>query len=220
MDSWETRSLLGPLWSFMVQNMNIALAITDQNWVIEFVSRGVEQILGLQAEAYKGVPLLGLLRPAGLQSAMLAIGQVAKDGGAATLQTGLRASDGWRDVLCTVVAMCQSSPPRLGLAIVAAPEPGVQLPMELRRHVTAILSGVRDAGPPDAYQRDIPAAGPMSTRQREILARLVGGERVQDIAEAMYLSPSTVRNHLSAVYRKFGVHSQGELLAQLLRDRF
>ena len=34
----------------------------------------------------------------------------------------------------------------------------------------------------------------------------------------MYLSPSTVRNHLTAIYRKFGVHSQAALLAKLFRD--
>jgi len=33
----------------------------------------------------------------------------------------------------------------------------------------------------------------------------------------MFLSPSTIRNHLAAIYRKFGVHSQAELLAALLR---
>jgi DNA-binding NarL/FixJ family response regulator len=58
--------------------------------------------------------------------------------------------------------------------------------------------------------------GSLSTRQWEILTRLVRGERVQDIADALYLSPATVRNHLTAVYRKFGVHSQAELLARLL----
>jgi DNA-binding NarL/FixJ family response regulator len=34
----------------------------------------------------------------------------------------------------------------------------------------------------------------------------------------MYLSPNTVRNHLSAVFMKFGVHSQEELLEFLLHD--
>ena len=53
-------------------------------------------------------------------------------------------------------------------------------------------------------------------RQWEILIRLVRGQRVKDIADALYLSPSTVRNHLTAIYRKFGVHSQAELLATLL----
>jgi DNA-binding NarL/FixJ family response regulator len=55
-----------------------------------------------------------------------------------------------------------------------------------------------------------------STRQWEILTRLIRGERVQAIADDLYLSPSTVRNHLSVIYRKFGVHSQSELLAKYL----
>jgi DNA-binding CsgD family transcriptional regulator len=31
----------------------------------------------------------------------------------------------------------------------------------------------------------------------------------------MYLSPSTVRNHLSTIFRKLGVHSQAELIDRL-----
>jgi DNA-binding CsgD family transcriptional regulator len=46
----------------------------------------------------------------------------------------------------------------------------------------------------------------------------VEGERVTRIAAAMYLSPSTIRNHLSAIYAKVGVHSQDELVA-LFRQR-
>jgi DNA-binding NarL/FixJ family response regulator len=57
--------------------------------------------------------------------------------------------------------------------------------------------------------------GEMSTRQREIVARLAAGERVKEIARDMYLSPSTVRNPLTAVFRRFGVHSQLELISVL-----
>jgi|GEM_PF-843912 len=55
----------------------------------------------------------------------------------------------------------------------------------------------------------------LTTRQWGILSRLVRGERVPQIAADLYLSQSTVRNHLSAIFEKFGVHSQGELLASL-----
>lgn len=55
----------------------------------------------------------------------------------------------------------------------------------------------------------------LSTRQWEIVSRLARGERVPAIADALFVSPSTVRNHLTAIYRKFGVHSQAELLANL-----
>ena len=57
--------------------------------------------------------------------------------------------------------------------------------------------------------------GELTTRQREIVTRLLAGERVGGIARDMYLSPSTIRNHLSAVFRKFGVHSQVELISLL-----
>lgn len=63
----------------------------------------------------------------------------------------------------------------------------------------------------------LPHGSELSARQSEVVARLVDGERVPKIARSMFLSPTTVRNHLSAIYRKFGVHSQAELMAALLR---
>ncbi|MEA3077184.1 MAG: hypothetical protein QOF60_2092 [Actinomycetota bacterium] len=59
--------------------------------------------------------------------------------------------------------------------------------------------------------------GDLSDRQRQIAIRLARGDRVGMIAEALYLSRSTVRNHLVAIFRKAGVHNQEELL-RVLRD--
>ena len=47
--------------------------------------------------------------------------------------------------------------------------------------------------------------------------RLVNGDRVPAIAESLFLSPSTVRNHLSAVFRKLRVGSQQQLIHLLRR---
>jgi diguanylate cyclase (GGDEF)-like protein len=58
----------------------------------------------------------------------------------------------------------------------------------------------------------------LSTRQLEVLRRLLAGERVPAIATALYLSQSTVRNHLSVIFQRLGVHSQQELI-QLLRSK-
>lgn len=55
-------------------------------------------------------------------------------------------------------------------------------------------------------------------RQREIVAALLQGERTQTIATSMFVSNSTVRSHLSAIFKAFGVRSQTELLS-LLRHR-
>jgi DNA-binding NarL/FixJ family response regulator len=48
--------------------------------------------------------------------------------------------------------------------------------------------------------------------------RLLRGDRVPAIATELFVSQSTVRNPLSAVFRKTGVNSQPELTA-LPRDR-
>jgi DNA-binding CsgD family transcriptional regulator len=57
----------------------------------------------------------------------------------------------------------------------------------------------------------------LTIRQREIVERLLNGHRVDAIARDLYVSPSTVRNHLSAIFEKLGVASQSELI-ELLRD--
>jgi DNA-binding CsgD family transcriptional regulator len=55
----------------------------------------------------------------------------------------------------------------------------------------------------------------LTAREYEIVLRLAIGDRVRIIAEDLHLSQSTVRNHLTTVFRKFNVSSQNELLARL-----
>ena len=63
----------------------------------------------------------------------------------------------------------------------------------------------------------VPVDSDFSERQLEIIERLLRGERVPTIARELYVSQSTVRNHLSVIFRKLGVHSQEELLQALRR---
>jgi DNA-binding CsgD family transcriptional regulator len=65
----------------------------------------------------------------------------------------------------------------------------------------------------------LPGLAELSARQVDVITRLLRGERVLTIARGMFLSPSTVRNHLSTIYRKVGVSSQAELLDLLQRAR-
>ena len=93
---------------------------------------------------------------------------------------------------------------------------------ELEGHLRRIGLEVRSAGLLQVGGQDprpsiVRTFDELSPRQREIVSRLLAGERVTEIARALYLSPSTVRNHLTVVFRKFGVHSQIELLS-VLRD--
>lgn len=64
-----------------------------------------------------------------------------------------------------------------------------------------------------AVDRAQPAgAAQLSSRELEIVARLVSGDRVPAIARGLFLSQSTIRNHLSSAYLKLGVTSQQELI--------
>lgn len=66
-------------------------------------------------------------------------------------------------------------------------------------------------------QADISGVDRLTTRELDITARLLSGDRVPAIASAIYLSQSTVRNHLSRVFHKLKVSSQQELI-QLFRE--
>jgi DNA-binding CsgD family transcriptional regulator len=52
----------------------------------------------------------------------------------------------------------------------------------------------------------------LSDREAHVVRLLLSGLRVPLIARQLHLSPSTIRNQLSMVYRKLGINSQQELL--------
>lgn len=52
----------------------------------------------------------------------------------------------------------------------------------------------------------------LSAREREVLRALVAGRRVRETARSLGISLHTARNHLKAILRKLGVHSQTELI--------
>jgi len=56
------------------------------------------------------------------------------------------------------------------------------------------------------------AAQPLSEREIEVLRLAKRGLPNPQIAQSLHLSAGTVRNHLSAIYTKLGVHSRHEAL--------
>jgi diguanylate cyclase (GGDEF)-like protein len=86
---------------------------------------------------------------------------------------------------------------------------------QVDRALVEMLQKVREQNLSDEALADTEQ---FSSRQIEVLRRLLNGERVPAIARALFLSQSTVRNHLSAIYQRVGVHSQEELLS-LFRAR-
>jgi PAS domain S-box-containing protein len=90
------------------------------------------------------------------------------------------------------------------------------LEARLRRiSLETVAAGLGDNPSSAAFDED--AVALLSSRQADIAQRLAAGKRVPTIARDMGLSQSTVRNHLSQIFRKFGVASQAELIEALQR---
>src|SRR5581483_8125207 len=60
-----------------------------------------------------------------------------------------------------------------------------------------------------------PPPAPLTKREGEVLRLLAAGLRVRTIATRLRVSIHTARAHVKTLLRKFGVHSQAELLDRL-----
>ncbi len=59
----------------------------------------------------------------------------------------------------------------------------------------------------------------LTPREKEVLAALVDGLDYKQIAERLFISFDTVRNHLHHIYEKLQVHSKSETVAKALKRR-
>ena len=73
------------------------------------------------------------------------------------------------------------------------------------RHVSKLVEGLLSSESSKEQEQD--RLAPLTAREREILQCLALGMRRQQIAERLFLSPNTVRTHISHVLRKLEVHS-------------
>jgi DNA-binding CsgD family transcriptional regulator/PAS domain-containing protein len=88
---------------------------------------------------------------------------------------------------------------------------------QLELHLVRIAQEIQASRVLDSFDRmtpdtHSPQIDALNARQLEVLRRLLRAERVSSIATALFISPSAVRNTLSEIFQKFGVHSQAELL--------
>ena len=90
------------------------------------------------------------------------------------------------------------------------------------RYVAYVEDALRNVNPRFWMMRDLVelrhGAGPALTEtERGVLRLLAQGHTYKEIAAARSVSVKTVGNHVQALFRKFDVHSRGELAAEALR---
>lgn len=57
----------------------------------------------------------------------------------------------------------------------------------------------------------------LTAREREVLALVAGGATNREIAGALYISPHTVKDHTTSLYRKLGVRNRAEAVQRAER---
>ena len=62
-----------------------------------------------------------------------------------------------------------------------------------------------------------PLDSPLSEREQEVLSLIATGSTNKEIAGQLHLSPHTVKEHTSAIYRKLGVRNRAEATRQAQR---
>jgi DNA-binding NarL/FixJ family response regulator len=62
-----------------------------------------------------------------------------------------------------------------------------------------------------------PSPGTLGRRLRQTLACLAEGDSEKQVAARLGISPATVHEYVTDLYRRFGVQSRGQLLAHVLR---
>ena len=64
---------------------------------------------------------------------------------------------------------------------------------------------------------ETPSGPPLTARERDVLALVARGATNREIAAELFLSPHTVKEHTSALYRKLGVRNRAEAVQRAQR---
>ena len=199
---------------------DVQITLND-HWRIAHISANADTVLGRPSRELLACSILELTHGDDLSALLLAFARATTDR-SADVRIRLRKDRSWRTVQ-TVITLLEGDG-TLPFSLIAMPavepyasellpdEPACRAPST---HCSA-NRGSGSAAPPSSRRPRTWRFQPRPSCRRasgRSPSRLLGGERVPTMAAEMYLSQATVRNHLSAIFQKFGVHSQRELLA-------
>ena len=193
--------------------------VIDQWALVRLGITAVLQAAGVEVVAEEGSGRDGLLRARALEPNLLVVGATS-DLSMAEVVGQARQLPVRPRVLLLVSALVPADLSELmglGPEGVLVRSAGAE---ELRDAVARLLEGERVVAPAllgavmDGLQAGAAEAGPLTTKELEVLARLAEGRTNQQIAEALFVTPATVKTHLSHIYAKLGVANRQEALAR------
>ncbi|MCW2528041.1 MAG: Response regulator containing a CheY-like receiver domain and an DNA-binding domain [Pseudonocardiales bacterium] len=211
------------------QDSPAVVGTADASLIIERISSDADSLFGWPVADLLGRPLVGLVAEPDVSNCLAAINEASVSQNGVNLylevrgNTEARGNSGEMSVAgpmgCEVLILPLQPTP--SCAFVFLPT-SVELS---RAHVSADLSAIllrlgRGAevaqlvrgATAGLSERDMPGLSHLTTRELEILTRLLDGDRAPAIAAELFLTQGTVRNHLASIFGKVGVTSQQQLL--------
>jgi DNA-binding CsgD family transcriptional regulator len=214
----------------------LLVGTVDQDWNIERLSNDVKDVLGYDPGAIIGTLFTHWVHPGDVGNLLIGVGRALEDSASVTVRVRVRHAEASWLPMVAVLAPLTGSEPEPGFAFVLRADheaesdaaegsgSGSDRIAALEHRLWRIALELKAAGIVQQVRhlpdfKHVPEVNDLTTRQLEVLTRLLEGQRVSTIAAETFVSSSTVRNHLAAIYRKLGVHSQAELLAYVRRPR-
>ena len=198
--------------------------VVDQWALVRLGITAVLQTTGIEVVAEEAAGRDGLLRARTLEPSLLVLGAMA-DLSMAEAVSQARQLPVQPQVLVLVSAIVPADLRELmGLAPdgVLVRSAGAE---EVGDAIVRMRAGERVVAPAllgavmDGLQAGAAVAGPLTTKEQEVLARLAEGRTNQQIAEALFITPATVKTHLSNIYAKLDVANRQEALARAVALR-
>jgi DNA-binding CsgD family transcriptional regulator len=203
----------------------VAVGGTDSDWIVVTVSREISDLIDRTSSDVKGRSLLELVDPADVDQLRGSGAAQHEPRSLPDIRFFLPSGD--ETEVCVLLAPLTAPASGMRFALVGRIESYLpqqkdrvaELELRLRRIGAEVrAAGLIESASASAFQ-DHPEIDGLSTRQWEILSRLLEGARVSTIASELLISQSTVRNHLSTIFQRFDVHSQAELIDKFRQPR-
>ena len=209
---------------------SLAFGTVNDDWQIDRISQDVTPMLGRTPEQCSGKAVLGVIHPSDTPAFLAAVEHARRGDRAVRLTLRLNAmSRDWTEVVVILATISKDNPPSLAFALIrddAAADPqgpgGNPREMRLETHMLRIADELQAAGLIRRFQQlpaltEQPDLGKLTSPEWAVLTRMLDGQRVSGIAADLHVSKSTVRNHLSSIYAKLGVHNQVDLIRLIRR---
>jgi len=208
---------------------DVVLGTVDGAWRIDRISQDVTALLGITPEQCVGVPILGAIHPSDAPGFLAAVEHARRGERAVTLTVRLSGSaPRWCEVSTVFAVISPEIPPPMAFALIrggsgTGSAADASREARLEAHMLRIADELHAAGLlPRLGQLPAlsgnPRLGLLTSREWAVLTRLLDGQRAAAIAEDLFVSQSTVRNHLSSIYAKLRVNGQVDLIRTLRRE--